>query len=738
MHAARDDDEWDPPREFDGFVVVGPLGRGGMGAVHRGHDVALDRPVALKFVRAAEPDPRERERFLREARALARLTHPNVVQVFRVGEVEGNPYIAYEFVEGSTLHAMRTPVRWDLALDLGIGMARGLASIHARGLLHRDIKPANVVVTSTGVPKLIDFGLALRIHESEAVDTSGPLPSGATGLTSIGRIVGTPQYMAPELFEGLPATLRSDVYALGLVLRELLTGERLRWGLPLDLLAARAVEDEVRMPRVPDAPQGMIDAVVRCLRRDPAERWPGADALRDALELLRRYYRPFAQPTEGRGVEDEYGRLTASFARIASSGDAMISRFYTLLFERAPDARPLFPHDLEGQRHKLLHAIENVVAQIRAPERLVPLLEDLGRRHVAYGARREHFEQAETALIAALREHDPRWDAPTEMAWRTAVSRLSEAMLRGMAIADTDFAETLPPIPPAPSPGPTRRSTPVRAEVTQDLPRTSFVDRDGVAIAYQAMGEGPIDLVLVPGLVSHLERAWQHPSSAAWQRGLSSIARLVSIDRRGCGLSERAPESYELDAQVDDVLAVLDAVSSRRAVIVGTGDAAAIALRAAAKAGERVAGAVIVGGALRLGDALSSEVIEERVQTVRAGWGGAVLAELLAPSLAEDASFLAFWASLVRSSSSPGALAAQLRRGAEIDLTALAGTLTAPTLVVHRRGDRFVPEAQGHALAESLPRAELLVLEGEDHLPFAGNRDALLDAIDAFVAKVTR
>lgn len=706
-----------------------------MGAVHRGHDVALDRPVALKFVRAAHPDPRERERFLREARALARLTHPNVVQVFRVGEVEGNPYIAYEFVEGSTLHAMRTPVRWDLALDLGIGMARGLASIHARGLLHRDIKPANVVVTSTGVPKLIDFGLALRIHESEAVDTSGPLPSGATGLTSIGRIVGTPQYMAPELFEGLPATLRSDVYALGLVLRELLTGERLRWGMPLDLLATRAIEDEVRVPRVPDAPQGLIDAVVRCLRRDPAERWPGADALRDALELLRRYYRPFAQPTEGRGVEDEYGRLTASFARIASSGDAMISRFYTLLFERAPDAKPLFPHDLEGQRHKLLHAIENVVAQIRAPERLVPLLEDLGRRHVAYGARREHFEQAESALIAALREHDPRWDAPTEMAWRTAISRLSEAMLRGMAIADTDLAETLPP---APSPGPTRRSTPVRAEVTQDLPRTSFVDRDGVAIAYQVMGEGPVDLVLVPGLVSHVERSWQHPASAAWQRGLSSIARLVMIDRRGCGLSERAPESYELDAQVDDVLAVLDAVSSRRAVIVGTCDAGAIAALAGAKARARVAGVVIVGGALRLGDALSSEVIDERAQAVRAGWGSAVLADLLAPSLAEDASFLAFWASLLRSSSSPGALAAQLRRGAEIDLTAHVASLDVPTLIVHRRGDRFVPQAQARALAEALPSAELVVLDGEDHLPLAGPRDALLDVIDAFVAKVTR
>src|SRR5262245_44633422 len=136
----------EPPAEFDGFRVVRALGRGGMGTVYLGHDTMLDRPVALKFIASPTPDQRARERFLLEARALARLQHPNVVGVYRIGEIDGRPYLAYEFVDGRALHLEAVPMTWRRALTIAVAVARGLAAAHRRGILHRDVKPANIVL----------------------------------------------------------------------------------------------------------------------------------------------------------------------------------------------------------------------------------------------------------------------------------------------------------------------------------------------------------------------------------------------------------------------------------------------------------------------------------------------------------------------------------------------------------------------------------------------------------------
>src|SRR3954465_7679082 len=136
---ARTDHGWVPPGELDGFRVVRQLGRGGMGTVYLGHDDALDRPVALKFLVSSEPSAPARDRFLIEARAIARLQHPNVVGIYRVGEVLGRPYIAYEMVAGSSLDKLALPLPWARALEIGIGVARGLAAAHRRDVLHRDI-----------------------------------------------------------------------------------------------------------------------------------------------------------------------------------------------------------------------------------------------------------------------------------------------------------------------------------------------------------------------------------------------------------------------------------------------------------------------------------------------------------------------------------------------------------------------------------------------------------------------
>jgi len=183
---------WTPPTEFDEFRLERLLGRGGMGVVYLAQDTSLGRPVAVKFIASKQPGPVARAYFETEARAIARLQHPNVVSVFRVGEVEGHPYIVSEYVAGRSLARLPLPLPWRRVLTLGLGLARGLAAAHHRGVLHRDIKPANALLTDEGEVKLLDFGLAERFGSSESLrPVEAPL------------LIGTPLYMAPEIWQGL-------------------------------------------------------------------------------------------------------------------------------------------------------------------------------------------------------------------------------------------------------------------------------------------------------------------------------------------------------------------------------------------------------------------------------------------------------------------------------------------------------------------------------------------------------
>ncbi len=139
---------WTPPKTFDEYRVLWALGRGGMGEVYLGHDMLLDRAVAIKFISSIEPDALAREQFLTEARAAARLQHPNVLTVYRVGEIDGRPFIISEYVRGQNLDRIKRPMPWQRALDMGIGLSRGLATAHRRGVLHRDIKPGEAAADS--------------------------------------------------------------------------------------------------------------------------------------------------------------------------------------------------------------------------------------------------------------------------------------------------------------------------------------------------------------------------------------------------------------------------------------------------------------------------------------------------------------------------------------------------------------------------------------------------------------
>src|SRR5690242_6852289 len=252
------------------YELVRPLGHGAMATVDLAHDAELDRPVALK--RLAENLARDedlRRRFVREARLAARLAHPNVVRVFDVGEDEGRPFIAMEYVEGRTLAelvALRGPLPAAEVATLGVQMCAALAAAHAAGLVHRDVKPQNLILGSDGVLKLGDFGIAVG-HEG-------------TRLTLEGTVLGTAGYLAPEQARGEQVTAAADIYAVGAVLYELLTGEPSRSASTLaDLGAAGGFDPPDVAARAPAAPPDLVAAVAECLSVRPEDRPRSAAAL---------------------------------------------------------------------------------------------------------------------------------------------------------------------------------------------------------------------------------------------------------------------------------------------------------------------------------------------------------------------------------------------------------------------------------------------------------------------------
>jgi eukaryotic-like serine/threonine-protein kinase len=309
---------WSPPDEFDEFRIVRSLGFGAWGQVYLAHDLLLERLVAVKFVYPAR-DPAARARVLEEARAIARLQHPNVVAIYRVAEFAEHPYLVYEYVHGRALNELERPRPWRQVVDIALDLTRGLAVAHRRGVLHRDVKPANVILTDEGRAKLLDFGLALILDRRNADESAVMSPSQRRGSSDRiaatpaarsaeavdipreprddsshaysprpdpGYLVGTPMYMAPEVWRGDSATRRSDLYSLGILLYELLAGAAPHRDVPISELAVTVQEREI--PRLAEAAPSVepaLAAVVdRLIQRDPAARFPSADALVVALE----------------------------------------------------------------------------------------------------------------------------------------------------------------------------------------------------------------------------------------------------------------------------------------------------------------------------------------------------------------------------------------------------------------------------------------------------------------------
>ncbi|MCX4244871.1 serine/threonine-protein kinase [Paraliomyxa miuraensis] len=286
----------EPGARLDRYHVLEAVGRGGMGVVYAAYDADLDRKVALKVLheRDALADERAQQRLLREAQAMAKLSHPNVITVHEVKAVNGRVFVSMEFVEGGTLTTWLEHHRGDrprvLAMFRDVG--RGLAAAHAAGLVHRDVKPDNVLIGRDERPRVTDFGLARPMDDTSepVVDADGRPLSGETRLldatlTRAGALVGTPAYMSPEQFRREPPTAASDQYAFCVMLYEALWGTRPFKGRTLAELATRVLAGDMAEPdRDPAVPRWLRSVVMRGLSPRAEDRFDSMDALVERLE----------------------------------------------------------------------------------------------------------------------------------------------------------------------------------------------------------------------------------------------------------------------------------------------------------------------------------------------------------------------------------------------------------------------------------------------------------------------
>ena len=287
---ARDTDDLAPGTRVGPYVIVEPIGRGGMGQVFLGSDPRLRRKVALKCVLRTLADDRN-ARILHEARAAARVSHPNVATIHDVIEHDNRAFIVMEYVEGESLAARlkreRIPV--ERVLAIGRQLASALSAAHAKGVIHRDLKPANIQLTPDGGVKVLDFGIANAPRVVTSVASTISTHRAATPEVARAPQPGTPPYMAPEQLLGRPADERSDIYSLGVVLYEMATGRRpFTQTETADLVMAHA-KGATRADRVDRAvPRALADVLARALSFDPKARFQSAAEIRTALESVER------------------------------------------------------------------------------------------------------------------------------------------------------------------------------------------------------------------------------------------------------------------------------------------------------------------------------------------------------------------------------------------------------------------------------------------------------------------
>ena len=310
------------------YRILEQLGAGGMGIVYKAEDTRLGRAVALKFLpENLARDPQALERFRREAHAASALNHPNISTIHDIGEQNGVPFMAMEFIDGQTLRQFigGKPLPVERILDLSIQLADALDAAHAQGIIHRDIKPGNVFVTRRGQAKILDFGLAKLVGRQSALGTNSPQASLEEPVSIVGVISGTPSYMSPEQVRGDDLDTRTDLFALGLLIYEMATGRQAFAGKSGGaIIEAILTRTPVAIRSLnPDLPPQLEDIVNKLLERERERRYQTAAAVREDLRALRRELET-GHTASGTIAQTPAARSRPSYATLAVGAGALL------------------------------------------------------------------------------------------------------------------------------------------------------------------------------------------------------------------------------------------------------------------------------------------------------------------------------------------------------------------------------------------------------------------------------
>lgn len=379
----------------------------------------------------------------------------------------------------------------------------------------------------------------------------------------------------------------------------------------------------------------------------------------------------------------------------------------------------------EALRSRLINALERLVEQ---------RIEEGNCRNAVTAATRlvgldPLSESAQRHLIRAQLLSGER--AAAERQYASCVKLLREELDVEPAAETTRLLKSIPALPSV-------------SRVQTQTSRTHYAASGDLHIAYQTVGEGPLDIVLVPGFVSHVERVWEDARCRKFLTALSRIGRLVLFDRRGVGLSDRVGAIPSVEATAQDILAVMNAAKSERALLIGASEGGPGCIQFAANDPERLAGLVLYGslakGSREKGYpfAMSRRQYDAWLERLIREWGGPAEIAFFAPSFVGDKQAENWWASLLRSASSPGAIKGVLEALRDIDVREILPGIATPTLVIHRRGDRAVRSEAGRYLAQSIPGAHFVELEGDDHWFWAGDQERLLCEIQDFATGITQ